>query len=68
MQHLSPLLCAFLLIGCADSISVEPAVALCQKPQKLPERALNDRDIEIYWGRDRDALKTCGERVLALIQ
>jgi len=32
----------------------------------LPQRALNDQEIEVYWGRDRDALRACGSRHAAL--
>jgi len=29
----------------------------------LPERALNDQEIEVFWGRDRSALRECGTRL-----
>lgn len=63
---LLPLAC-LCLASCA-STSVKPAVAPCEAPVTLPERALSDRDIEILWGRDRDALRTCGDRLAALIK
>jgi hypothetical protein len=33
----------------------------------LPDTALDDRQIELLWGRDRDALRTCGARLAAMI-
>ena len=67
MHNLSLLLLVFLLSGCGDSISVKPAVAPCKTPLELPERALSDQEIELYWGRDRASLRTCGLRLEALI-
>lgn len=63
MQLLSRLLLVSLLTGCGDSISVNPILGPCMEPQKLPDRALSDREIEIYWGRDRAELRSCGAKV-----
>jgi hypothetical protein len=69
---------AFLLTACGGLTSVEavdfgaaPQASLtlaCGAPVLLPERALSDRDVEIYWGRDRRALRECGSRHSALAE
>ena len=38
----------------------------CAPPVALPDRALDDREIEVFWGRDRTALRECGARHEAL--
>ena len=38
----------------------------CAGPVALPERALTDAEVEVLWGRDRTALRACGERHAAL--
>lgn len=43
-----------------------PVVAPCDLPVDLPDRALNDQEIEVLWGRDRSALRECAGRVSAL--
>ncbi|WP_280517652.1 hypothetical protein [Falsirhodobacter halotolerans] len=35
-------------------------------PQTLPERALTQGEVELAWGRDRGALRECGERMAVL--
>lgn len=40
-----------------------PAPPPCDAPVTLPDRALNDQEIEVYWGRDRSALRECGGRL-----
>lgn len=63
-----PLLC--LLAGCAastPSAELPPSLTMpCQRPAPLPERALDDREVEVLWGRDRAALAACGDRVEVL--
>lgn len=65
-------LVASVLTGCAASTSVEPVTippslkAACAAPVVLPERDLTDREVEILWGRDRSALRSCGDRHGAL--
>lgn len=66
MPNLKQLLLVCLVSGCGDSISVNPILGPCMEPQKLPDRALSDREIEIYWGRDRAELRSCGEKVKIL--
>jgi len=34
----------------------------------LPERALSQVEVERFWGRDRSALRACGEQVDGLAQ
>lgn len=41
-------------------------VAACAMPVALPERALTQAETEIYWGRDRGALRACGGQVRGL--
>ena len=36
-------------------------VVLCQEPQGLPVRTLTQAEVEVWWGRDRAALRDCGE-------
>lgn len=64
---------ACLLSGCGGSTFVEDAAPLppsllapCAAPVALAERALDDREIEILWGRDRSALRECAARHDAL--
>ena len=64
-------LAALTLIGCGDSISgkktsviVPPSLLVpCPDPAQLPERDLTDRDVELYWGRDRTALRMCSSQI-----
>lgn len=37
--------------------------APCARPVVLPDRYLSDRDVEVFWGRDRNALVECGGKV-----
>ena len=34
----------------------------------IPERALTDQDVEVYWGRDRDSLRACGSMHYGLVK
>lgn len=60
-----------LLAACGGSIQgnelappslIEP----CQMPAVLPDRALSQREVEIYWGNDRSALRACASQVTGL--
>jgi hypothetical protein len=69
---------AFLLTGCAGSISfdgapprrlatkaAQPPAGLekpCAKPARLPVRDLSAGEVERHWGKDRVALRECGAR------
>ncbi len=71
MRNLSILMLVCLLPGCAASTYVEPAPVteaeeMCEGPTELPNRALNDAEIEVYWGRDRTNLRICKAQVDAL--
>lgn len=56
------------LTACAGSIAgdLEPPptalVAPCDEPTQLPVRTLTQAEVEVAWGRDRAALRACGER------
>ncbi len=58
----------FLLTACGGSIAgdvVRPPAAMdepCAQPTGLPQRALTQSEVEIFWGGDRTALRNCGER------
>lgn len=41
--------------------------APCAAPVALPEGAMSEAAVEVAWGRDRDALRTCGSRHEALV-
>ncbi len=66
------LLCLpLVLTACAASTVAEPRLppsltAPCAAPQTLPERALTRAEVEVLWGRDRGALRSCGERMAVL--
>jgi hypothetical protein len=66
MQNLFWCLSACLLAGCAGSTSSKPLppeaslTAPCAAPVALPNRGLSDREVEVFWGRDRSALRACG--------
>lgn len=67
---LSASLWPFLLSGCGGSIPYSnpaedfpPSLTRpCQKPVVLPDTALNDQQVEVFWGRDRKSLLDCGGR------
>jgi hypothetical protein len=40
----------------------------CDRPAKLPERALAAGEVERLWGHDRVALSTCGDRHAAAVR
>ena len=66
---LLPLL--WVLTACTGSTDAEPPVppsllAPCAAPHALPERALSRAEVEVFWGRDRTALRRCGEQIAAL--
>lgn len=72
---LSACLLPFLLSGCGGSTpSVDdpedtfpPSLTRpCPRPVALPDAALNDQQVEVFWGRDRKALLDCGGRLEVL--
>jgi hypothetical protein len=62
------MLVASMLSACLGSSYVEPATVPpslkvpCADPVSLPDRGLNDAEIELLWGRDRSALRVCGSK------
>lgn len=58
---------ACLLTGCGVSTYGNlPPPSLtqpCAPPARLPERGLTDQEIEVQWGRDRTALRSCGSQL-----
>jgi hypothetical protein len=63
---------ASMLTACLGSSSVKPSTVPpslksgCADPVALPDRGLNDAEIELFWGRDRSALRACGSKHNAL--
>jgi hypothetical protein len=55
-----------LLTACGASLPDErpvpppSLVAPCARPVALPDRGLSQAEVEVMWGRDRSALRTCG--------
>lgn len=63
-NRLLPLLACLALASCGWTPDrAVPVVAPCDLPVDLPDRALNDQEIEVLWGRDRSALRVCAGRV-----
>lgn len=63
-----------LLAGCSALSSAEPVrsrapaslTAPVPGPVALPDRGLTMTEVEIYWGRDRSALRQCQGQVMGL--
>jgi hypothetical protein len=71
MQHVKMLMLISLplvLTACGGSNFAEfekappELTAPCQLPVRLPERSLSQAETEVFWGRDRAALRACAER------
>lgn len=62
------------LTACAASTSgdIQPPPAslmvACAQPQALPVRDVQQAEAEVFWGRDRAALRDCAERHALLVQ
>lgn len=75
MRNLLMALAALGLTGCGASTYVEPPkpdlppslTATCAAPTRLPERQLSDQEVEVYWGRDRSALRACQSKHAGLV-
>ncbi len=69
MPSLPAALLVFLLLASCGSTSgstLPPPPSLtspCAAPVALPERAMTDQEIEVQWGRDRTALRSCGSQL-----
>ena len=56
-----------LLMSCAEYTDFLPSQAEpCDRPVLIPDRPLNDREIELYWGQDRNELLKCSDKVETL--
>lgn len=56
------LLVCLALASCGSKNMPPPDLPPVPGPQLLPDRALTDQDIEVYWGRDRANLAMCVAR------
>lgn len=54
------------LAGCGDSNPFVKSEDPCSKPVVIPERWLNDREVETLWARDRQELILCSLKVETL--
>lgn len=68
MRFLTLALCACLLNGCAKPAVAPVPVAPCEAPQAIPSGGLTAKRAAILWNRDREALRTCGARLAAMIE
>lgn len=59
------LIVACLALASSGCVKGEANPPPCAAPVELPDRALNDQEIEVMWGRDRSALRECGDRLEA---
>lgn len=60
-----------LLAGCSASTSADlppSLIAPAQPPVILPDRAMTMTEVEIYWGRDRSALRQCVSQVAGIAE
>lgn len=68
MRTLCLSLSALALTGCGastpfvDPVTPAALTAPCARPVPLPD-TLSDRDVEVFWGRDRNALLNCGAKI-----
>lgn len=58
MRNLLAMLMLSPVAGCFGLTNVNSQPP-CSAPTVLPDRALNDQEAEIYWGRDRQHLVEC---------
>lgn len=62
---------AIALSACAADERASPVaqaslLVVCPAPVDLPQRDLTGAEVEIMWGRDRSALRSCASRHAAL--
>lgn len=67
LRYLLPFAC-LCLASCAstsvDRLLPPPSLTShCKAPVALPARDLTDQEVEVWWGRDRDALRACGSQL-----
>ena len=54
------------LIGCSNTpLSIRSAPP-CKKAVLIPDRWINDREIELLWLEDRTELRSCADKVEVL--
>lgn len=58
-NHLSALLACLAVASCGSTDTPHPELPPIPGPQILPDRALDDQEIERLWGRDRANLAMC---------
>jgi hypothetical protein len=75
LTRILPVVCLPLVLSAcfgADTPALrEPPASLlveCPDPVAIPHRDLTGREVEIFWGRDRAALRTCADRHSALVK
>lgn len=75
MQILQAAAACLLVASCGstgiDAPSHTPPPSLmqsCAVPVTLPARGLSDQEVEVFWGRDRAALRACASRHSGLAQ
>lgn len=74
LTRILPVVCLPLVLsGCfgADAPLTEPPppaslLVPCSPPVVIPLRDLTATEVELFWGRDRTALRTCADRHGAL--
>jgi hypothetical protein len=76
MRHATTLMLAgllFPLAACSGSTPARPVppppslTAPCAEPVWLPARDMTQAEVETFWGRDRTALRECGDKHAALV-
>lgn len=72
IMTINALFLVLVLTGCGSVDVAAPVIPAslmvpCDKPVALPSRDLTSVEVEVLWGRDRSALRTCGSRHGALV-
>jgi len=75
-MRILPVVAACLLVASCGSTGIEPVrpspppslTQPCMVPGVLPERGLSDQEVEVFWGRDRAALRACAGRHAGLVE
>ncbi|OIQ24407.1 MAG: hypothetical protein BM562_18275 [Alphaproteobacteria bacterium MedPE-SWcel] len=66
MRILFPCLAVLARTGCFGSTASVDGADPCARPVQIPQRWLNDREVETLWARDRHALLDCAGKVEGL--